>query len=99
MKCTVFNEGHAPRYASYGSLPTSKPVAPVKVRRAYRGGGGASARRPEWGADVRVVRQSEPAGGVPMCFDRDRSSSVNVRMREDLLGVNQWASPGESMSP
>lgn len=33
--CTVFNEGHAPRYAPEGSQPTSKPVAPNQVPREY----------------------------------------------------------------
>ena len=33
--CTVFNEGHAPRYAPEGSQPTSKPVAPKQVPAQY----------------------------------------------------------------
>src|SRR5687767_9862849 len=61
MKCKVFSEGHAPRYASYGSLPTSKPVAPVKEMRAYMGPrpavtrSGKSARQPR-AVSVRRLR-------------------------------------------
>ncbi|MBV6417282.1 MAG: hypothetical protein CMLOHMNK_01928 [Steroidobacteraceae bacterium] len=43
--CTVFNEGHAPRYAPEGSQPASKPVAPKQVPPKYSRSGPFQARR------------------------------------------------------
>ena len=50
------------------------------------------------GAEMRVIRQFAAAGGVPMYFQRKPSSSVSVRMREALLVIIQWSSPGNRMS-